>query len=62
MYSEIRKREILFVDLILKHYPRFKGQVNFWYDRSNKNTIEGGDILVLNDNNLIHNKQEYRNY
>lgn len=53
MYSETRRRETLFIDLILNHHPRFKEQVNFWYDRSNKNPIEGGDILVLNDKNII---------
>lgn len=53
MYSETRRRETLFIDLILNHHPRFKEQVNFWYDSSNKNTIEGGDILVLNDKNII---------
>ncbi len=53
MCSERWRRKILFVDLILKHHPRFKKQVNFWYDRSNKNTFAGGAILVLNVKNII---------
>lgn len=53
MYSETRRRETLFIDLVLNHHPHFKNQVNFWYNRSDKDTIEGGDILVLNDKNVI---------
>lgn len=53
MYSKTRRRETLFIDLVLNHHPRFKEQVNFWYDRSDKNTLEGGDVLVLNDKTII---------
>lgn len=53
MFSETRRRETLFIDLVLNHHPRFKEKINFWYNRSEKECIEGGDILVLNDKTVI---------
>ncbi|WP_308149629.1 arginine deiminase [Spiroplasma sp. AdecLV25b] len=53
MFSETRRRETLFIDLVLNHHLRFKDQVNFWYNRSEKDCVEGGDILVLNDKHVI---------
>ncbi|AGM24756.1 arginine deiminase [Spiroplasma chrysopicola] len=53
MFTVTRRRETLFIDLVLKHHSRFKDQVKFWYDREEKHSIEGGDILVLNEKALI---------
>ncbi len=48
MFTVTRNRETLFSDVVLRHHPRFKGKINFWYDRNEKETLKGGDILVLN--------------
>lgn len=44
-----RQRESLITEYIIKHHPRFAGQVNVWRDRNHKTHIEGGDELVLSD-------------
>ena len=44
-----RQRESLITEYIIKHHPRFAGQVNVWRDRNHETHIEGGDELVLND-------------
>ena len=49
MKNEIRQRETLFADYIFRYHPAYKN-VPHWYERSNSWPIEGGDILVLNDN------------
>ncbi|ASP28445.1 arginine deiminase [Spiroplasma corruscae] len=53
MFTTTRRRETLFIDMVLKNHPRFVNKVNFWYERNENNNIEGGDILVLNKNTLI---------
>ncbi|AXF95858.1 arginine deiminase [Spiroplasma phoeniceum] len=53
MFTVTRNRETLFSDVVLRHHSRFKGKINFWYDRNEKETLEGGDILVLNSKTLI---------
>lgn len=44
-----RQRESLITEYIIKHHPRFAGQVNVWRDRNHETHIEGGDELVLSD-------------
>lgn len=44
-----RQRESLITEYIIKHHPRFAGQVNIWRDRNHETHIEGGDELVLSD-------------
>ncbi len=53
MFSETRRRETLFSDFVLKYHHRFKDKVNFWYERDEHESIEGGDVLVLNNTTLI---------
>lgn len=48
-----RKRESLFMETIVKHHPDFKqSDLKVWRDRYSQTSIEGGDILVLNDEAL----------
>lgn len=50
MWSFIRQRETIFGDLVFKHHPMFRDeQVPFWYEKTNFNSLEGGDIIVLSD-------------
>lgn len=50
MMFEARQRESLFMEVIIKHHPRFVGQdIEIWRDRNHTSYIEGGDELVLND-------------
>ena len=44
-----RQRESLITEYIIKHHPRFAGQINVWRDRNHETHIEGGDELVLSD-------------
>ena len=44
-----RQRASLITEYIIKHHPRFAGQVNVWRDRNHETHIEGGDELVLSD-------------
>ena len=52
MFSTTRKRETIFGKYIFKYHPRFK-DVTKYYTRDEAFAIEGGDILVLNNNTLI---------
>ncbi|KRL59158.1 arginine deiminase [Latilactobacillus fuchuensis] len=47
-----RMRESLITEYIMKHHPRFMGQVEVWRDRNHATHIEGGDELVLSDHVL----------
>lgn len=53
MFRVTRNRETLFSDVVLRHHPRFKDKINYWYSRDEKESLEGGDILVLNKKTLI---------
>ncbi|API89587.1 arginine deiminase [Marinilactibacillus sp. 15R] len=45
-----RKRESLFMEVIVKYHPDFKDSgLNIWRDRMVSTSIEGGDVLVLSD-------------
>ena len=49
MYSGTRRRETLFGALIFKDHPDYRGRVPLYYDRRQPFSIEGGDVLVLNE-------------
>ncbi|MFL2121117.1 arginine deiminase [Marinilactibacillus psychrotolerans] len=45
-----RKRESLFMEIIVNYHPDFKDSgLNIWRDRMVSTSIEGGDVLVLNE-------------
>ncbi len=50
MFTSTRQRESLFSDFMLKHHPRFKAaDFNTYYERTQPHSLEGGDVLVLNE-------------
>lgn len=50
MFFQARKRESLFMEIIIQNHPYFKAhEINLFRDRYTKTPIEGGDILVLNE-------------
>jgi len=51
MRTLTRNRETLFTKYIFKYHPNFANQnIPFWYNREDKFSLEGGDILILNKN------------
>lgn len=52
MYSKTRNRELIFADYILKHHKDYKGKLEMLHDIDSPSTIEGGDILNLNETTL----------
>lgn len=49
MKTVTRNRETIFAKYIFENHPRFKGKdIPVWYNRDEKYSMEGGDILVLN--------------
>lgn len=52
MYSDTRNRETIYGDLIFKYHPEYHASQDF-FGRKNKHNIEGGDILVVNDELLL---------
>lgn len=53
MLKAARKRESIFMEFILEYHPDFKNSdIPRWLDRTYPFSIEGGDILVLNDETL----------
>lgn len=54
MFQPARRRESIFIELILKHHPRFSNQeVPIWSGREEPFSLEGGDELVLNEETVI---------
>ncbi|MBC1349946.1 arginine deiminase [Listeria welshimeri] len=54
MFQPARRRESIFIELILKHHPRFSNQeVPIWSGREESFSLEGGDELVLNEETVI---------
>ncbi|MDM8213973.1 arginine deiminase [Enterococcus hirae] len=47
MHYDVRKREPLFMKLIIENHPRFKDRVSSLLDTDEGPSIEGGDVLVL---------------
>jgi len=53
MFKTARQRESFFVNFIMKNHPQFKdAQFPVWTDRDSHYSIEGGDILVLNEETI----------
>ncbi|MBC1464136.1 arginine deiminase [Listeria welshimeri] len=54
MFQPARRRESIFIELILKHHPRFSNQeIPIWSGREETFSLEGGDELVLNEETVI---------
>jgi len=51
MYTETRNRETLFGKYIFNYNPVYKG-TKLFYDRTEDYSLEGGDILVLNEETI----------
>lgn len=52
MYSVTRNRETLFSDYIFRYHPSYNQDVTYFSERTAPTSIEGGDILILNDKTL----------
>ena len=53
MHTETRCRETIFAKYIFAHHPEFENQqIPKWYHRDEPTSIEGGDILIL-DNDIL---------
>ncbi|NIZ19403.1 arginine deiminase [Entomospira culicis] len=49
----IRRRETLLSDFLFRHHPNYAGKTPFWFERDNMNHLEGGDLLVINEEILF---------
>ncbi len=49
MHTVTRNRETIFAHYIFKYHPEYSTDAEFYYDRDNEFSIEGGDVLVLSD-------------
>lgn len=48
MRTDTRNRETIFAKYIFRHHPRFEGKdIQFWFNRDDKTSLEGGDELIL---------------
>ena len=52
MYSITRSRETIYAYYIFNYHPEFMDKVDKYYDRENPFSIEGGDVLNLNEHVL----------
>ena len=52
MYSATRNRETIYAEYIFNYHPKYMDKVTKYYDRTNPFSIEGGDILNLNEHVL----------
>ncbi len=50
MYSITRCRETIYAEYIFNYHKDYNGTVRKYYDRYKYYSIEGGDILILNEN------------
>lgn len=54
MFQPARRRESMFIELILKHHPRFSSQeIPVWSGREEPFSLEGGDELVLTEETIL---------
>ncbi|HAA7129285.1 TPA_asm: arginine deiminase [Listeria monocytogenes] len=54
MFQPARRRESMFIELILKHHPRFSNQeIPVWSGREEPFSLEGGDELVLTEETIL---------
>ncbi len=51
MHFETRRRETLFAGTVFEYHPDYK-DVTKYYDRTNSSSLEGGDVMMLNSENL----------
>lgn len=51
MFTETRHRETLFAKFIFQYHPLYK-DTQVWYDRDENFSLEGGDILILNQETI----------
>lgn len=51
MFTVTRNRETLFAKYIFNYNPTYKG-TKLWYDRTKNASLEGGDILILNQETI----------
>lgn len=52
MYSVTRNRETIYAEYIFNYHPKFKSELEKYYDRYYDWHIEGGDVLNLNEHIL----------
>lgn len=53
MRTITRNRETLFIKYIFEQNPKFKDvEIPFWFNRTEKTSLEGGDVLVLDKHTL----------
>jgi len=52
MYSVTRSRETIYAYYIFNYHPDYMDKVPKYYDRENPFSIEGGDVLNLNEHTL----------
>nr|WP_271001991.1 arginine deiminase [Listeria seeligeri] len=54
MFQPARRKESMFMELILQHHPRFsKREIPIWTDREAQFPMEGGDELILNKETIL---------
>ncbi|MHC5437685.1 arginine deiminase [Listeria seeligeri] len=54
MFQPARRKESMFMELILQHHPRFsKQEIPIWTDRETQFPMEGGDELILNKETIL---------
>ncbi|MBF2599870.1 arginine deiminase [Listeria seeligeri] len=54
MFQPARRRESMFMELILQHHPRFsKQEIPIWTEREAQFPMEGGDELILNKETIL---------
>lgn len=51
MKTQARRREVMLMEYVLKYHEDFKG-TEFYYEKEFPYSIEGGDILILNNKTL----------
>ncbi len=51
MFSVTRSRETVFAEFIFSYHPLYKN-TKIWYDRSEPFSLEGGDLLILNESTV----------
>ncbi|MDO5725042.1 MAG: arginine deiminase [Tissierellia bacterium] len=52
MYTITRSRETIYADYIFNYHPEYSKDIDRLYDRTEPFSIEGGDVLNLNENTL----------
>ena len=52
MYSVTRSRETIYAEYIFNYHPEYMDKVDKYYDRENPFSIEGGDVLNINEHVL----------